>query len=172
MQLNCNLHPIHSLWVQRVVCDVVPVPVGPHLLRAMVMSATTHVHLVLVAQVVEIGSCISTATPFSSGPRLGELELETGEECRWFCSAIRVILIRCCCCTVRCIRRGVRVTAHCPCPAIHEFALGHEFAHLLERDFERTIDPAELFQQLSAFLVVAGGEVGWKGGQLLLWTLF
>lgn len=120
----------------------------------MVMSPTAHVHLVLIAQVVEVLSSIATATPLRAGPRLGELELESREECRGFCCAVRAI---CCCCTVRYIRCGVRIAAHRSCPAIHEFALGHEFAHLLERDFERTIDPAELFQQLSAFLVVAGG---------------
>lgn len=36
--------------------------------------------------------------------------------------------------------------------------MGHELIHLLEGDFERTIDPAQLFQQLLALVVVAAGE--------------
>lgn len=139
----------HSLWVQGVVGDVVSFLVGAHLLRAVVMCATTHVHLVFLAQVMEGVCCISTTTPLCSRPRLGQLELEIRKDRRgrWCCRF----------CDIRC---SVRVTADSPCPPIDQLALGHELVHLCERDLKRTIDPAQLLQQLLTLVIVAGMDRG------------
>lgn len=120
------------------------------------MGATTHVHLVFGAQVMEGARSIATATPFRAGPRLGHLELEIGENRR------RLRDIRRCCGIFR-IQSGVCVTADRPCPPIHQFALRHQFVHLRESDLEGPIDPAQLLQQLFTLVVVA---VEWtdKGG--------
>lgn len=48
------------------------------------MCPAAHVHLVLGAQVVEVAGHVAAATPFGSGPRLGQRKLEPGENRRRF----------------------------------------------------------------------------------------
>lgn len=150
----------HLLGVQRIVGDVIAVLVGTNLLRTVVVCPTTHVHFVFIAQVMEGVGHVAAATPFRSGPRLWQLELEIGEngrglrDVRGALSGLHAICWR------------VRVTAHGSRPAIDQLALGHELIHLWEWDFKRTIDPAQLLQQLVALVVVAAN--GMKRGKPML----
>lgn len=142
---------LHLLGIQRIIRDIVPVLVGTHLLRTVVVCPTAHIHLVLIAQVMECFGGIATTTPLRPWPRFRQLELEVWEYGRWFCDIRRSLAIGI---AVAIICGRVGVTTNGSRSPVHQFTLGHEFVHLREGDFKRPIYPAQLFQQLFTFRVV------------------